>query len=357
MAAATAAALAAPGTAGAQGPELAVSVEQAARTLRCSADVAGAQRDPVLFIPGTTVNSREDFEWTWLRAFAAQGRPYCTYDHPANGMADIQLSGEHVVRHLRAIRALAGRRVDVVGHSQGGMVARWALRFWPDTRELVDDVIGMAPSNHGTDLAVPLCAVPGGCAPSVWQQRTGSAFLRALNSEAETFAGIDYTAIYTRTDEVVLPNQNAATGSSALRGGEGDITNVAIQDLCPLDLNEHLAIGLYDNVAHHIALDALDHEGPAVPSRVPDVCDTTTMREVDRLTGFTSLLDSGAVVGLTLLRAQRVAAEPPLRPYAATALRRAGTRARPLSAKRRSAARRALRLLRRSGRAARVRTG
>ena len=46
------------------------------------------------------------------------------------------------------------------------MVPRWALRFWPDTRPMVDDQIGMAPSNHGTDTAAH-AARPGGCAAGV----------------------------------------------------------------------------------------------------------------------------------------------------------------------------------------------
>ncbi|HYF27655.1 MAG TPA: hypothetical protein VD931_18075 [Baekduia sp.] len=329
------------------GPPLRPDERAMARTLTCSDDVRGADRDPVLLIPGTTVDTREDFSWTWEPALRAQGRPYCTYDPPAKGMADIQDSGEHVVRHLRAIRAMSGRKVDVVGHSQGGMVARWALRFWPDTRQLVDDLIGMAPSNHGTDAAQFLCAL-GGCAPSIWQQRSDSAFMRALNSEAETYAPVDYTVIYTRTDQVVIPNADAATGSSSLRGGTADVTNVALQEVCPADLNEHLAIGLYDNVAHHLALDALDHDGPAVPDRVPrSICRTTTMRSVHRVTGFTSLVDAGAVLGLTLLTSQRVPAEPALRPYAAGAAARAAAPA-PMSTERRAAARTAARRLQRA---------
>ena len=47
-------------------------------------------------------------------------------------------------------------------------------------------------------------------------------------------------------DFVVTPNLDD-TGSSSLHGG-GEIRNVAVQDLCPPDLNEHLAVGTVDNV-------------------------------------------------------------------------------------------------------------
>ncbi|WP_205699071.1 hypothetical protein [Conexibacter sp. SYSU D00693] len=304
--------------------EPSVTAEQAQRLLRCTDDVHGATRDPVLLIPGTTVDTRQDFSFSWEPALRAAGRPYCTYDPPASGMADIQVSGEYVVRQLHRIHALSGRKVDVVGHSQGGMVTRWALRFFPDTRALVDDVIGLAPSNHGTVVARPLCGLPGGCAPSIWQQRDDSRFMRALNSEAETWAGIDYTVVYSHTDEVVVPNADARTGSSALRTGEGRITNVAIQELCPLDLNEHLLLGVLDHVAYSLAIDALDHDGPADPSRVSrGVCRSTTMPSVDRPLGALSTLDSAAFLAKTLLTARRVGAEPALKDYAAAAGKRA----------------------------------
>jgi hypothetical protein len=147
------------------------------------------------------------------------------------------------------------------------MVPRWALRFWPDTRPMVDDVIGMAPSNHGTVDAFGLCLPVVGCAPAIWQQESNSPFLRALNSGAETFAGISYTQIYTELDEIVVPNFNEA-GSSSLHTGAGAIANVAVQSVCPGHLTEHLLIGTVDPVAYALVMDAISHPGPAHPSRI-----------------------------------------------------------------------------------------
>jgi triacylglycerol esterase/lipase EstA (alpha/beta hydrolase family) len=206
-------------------------------------DLAGAQRDPVLLVPGTTLNPKVQFSWNWERALSQRGMPSCTIALPDDGLADIQVAGEYLVHAIRAMHAGAGRRVDVAGHSQGGMVPRWALRFWPDTRAMVDDLVGLSPSNHGTVDANAVC-LPG-CAPAFWQQRRGSDFLGALNSVQETFPGIDYSVIYTRLDEIVVPNLGPAA-SSKLEGGGGEITNVAVQEVCPLNVSEHLAVGTYD---------------------------------------------------------------------------------------------------------------
>ncbi|HEY2436409.1 MAG TPA: alpha/beta fold hydrolase, partial [Solirubrobacteraceae bacterium] len=207
------------------GPPLSVPTAKLQSALSCSAGVNGATREPVLLVPGTTLNPHSDFSYGWEPALRARGWPYCTVDLPGNGMGDIQIAGEYVVYAIRAMHATSGQRVQIVGHSQGGMVPRWALRFWPDTRPMVDDVVGLSPSNHGTLDANVVCLLT--CAPSIWQQRTNSPFIAALNSIQETFPGISYTDIYTDSDEVVVPNFGPAASSSR-HGGGGEITNVPI---------------------------------------------------------------------------------------------------------------------------------
>ena len=100
---------------------------------------------------------------------------------PYHTLGDIQTAGEYLVYAIRTEYAMAHRRIAVLGHSQGGMSMRWALRFWPDTRAMVDDVIGMAPDNHGTRARRPACQ-PGRttCVAAQWQQSdTASVHRRA----------------------------------------------------------------------------------------------------------------------------------------------------------------------------------
>ena len=193
------------------------------------------------------------------------------------------------------------------------MVGRWALRFWPDTRAMVDDLVGAAPSNHGTDIAPLICG--GGCAPSIWQQRTDSRFNPALNSRAETFRGIAYTSIYSHRDEVVVPNSDE-NGSSSLHTGRGAIANVAVQEICPGDLSEHLNVGTADPVARALFADAVTHPGPADAARIDRaVCSDAYMPGVD---SSTFVVDAGAAYsGLanTLLAYPRIPEEPPLAAY------------------------------------------
>ncbi len=247
------------------GPALEVTPAQVTAATDCSPGVDGAARAPVLLVHGTGSSKKSNWSWTYETAFNMLGIPWCAVDAPDHANGDIQTNGEYVVQSIRSMYARAGRPIAIVGHSQGGMVPRWALRFWPDTRAMVDDVIGFAGTNHGTTAARAGCATE--CSAASWQQRDDSNFIAALNSGKETFAGISYTQIYTHTDFIVTPNSNDS-GSSSIHTGDGAITNVATQDVCPLDIYEHLAIGTIDPVAYALAIDALDNAGPADPTRV-----------------------------------------------------------------------------------------
>lgn len=306
-------ALLSPATASADGsPPLSVPDAQLNAALRCSPNVGDADRDPVLLVPGTTLTP-EEFRWNYVRAFAAKDWPYCTVTLPHNGMDDIQTAAEYVVYAIRQVSAQADRKVDVVGHSQGGMIGRWALKYWPDTRADVDDLVGLAPSNHGTLLANAVC-VPG-CAPAFWQQRAGSAFMTALNSGPETWAGIDYTSVYTALDEVVTPNLDD-NGSSSLHTGAGRISNVGLQEVCPLRVADHLTTGTTDAVAYALVVDALTHDGPAEPARIPrSSCARLLMPYVDPATVALDEANMATTVAAQVALYPHTAEEPPLRGY------------------------------------------
>lgn len=310
------------------GPQLSVPVQDLKASLDCHGDLRRSTLQPVLLSPGTGATPEQNFAWNYARAFTAQGRPYCYVAPPHHTLGDIQIAGEHIVHAIRTMHAMSGRRIAVVGHSQGGMSMRWALRFWPDTRTMVDDVIGMAPPNQGTTAATALCREGiTSCTPALWQQDAGARFIEALNSRAETFRGISYTNTFTRTDEEVQPSLDAETAASSLHTGDGAITNIAVQDVCPNDVYEHNLHGTVDPVTYALVLDALDHPGPAAPERISsDVCLQQYQPGVDPanpenyltpvrlLPGFTGLLPGANAVG-----APEVAEEPPLRCYVTAA--------------------------------------
>lgn len=305
---------AAPALAGGDGPPLSVPRDVLDAALYCTD--GDADLDAVLLIPGTGLTPEPNFSWNYERAFAAQDRAYCTVELPRSATGDIQVAAEYVVHALRTMSSPARPEgTDVVGYSQGGMIGRWALRFWPDTRDLVDDLVGLAPSNHGTLDADVLCAGTP-CAPAIHQQALASDFLAALNDGPETVAGVDYTVAYTLTDEIVVPNL-VPPRSSPLRDGEGATSNVAVQQVCPGHVADHLTLGTLDAVGYAIALDALDADGPADPERLDRaVCLAPFMPGVDPSTLAADLAGFTAAVATGVGTAETTAAEPPLAAYA-----------------------------------------
>ena len=307
------------------GPALTVPAAALAAALKCVGNPAKSHGEPVLLNPATGVTPDQNYSWNYERAFTAAGRAWCALTMPFHTLGDIQTAGEYLVYGIRTMYARAHQRIAVMGHSQGGMSMRWALRFWPDTRTMVDDVIGMAGSNHGS-AGVGFC-LPKlflNCPPAVWQQSSKANFITALNSIAETWAGISYTEIFTHHDEVVTPNNTDADSSSALHTGDGMITNVSTQDICPADPAEHLLVGTIDPTTYALVMDALTHPGPADPARIDrSVCSQLYQPGVNPLNASMYLqivaaapgLSAVDVPGVNIVGAPEVNAEPPLRCY------------------------------------------
>jgi hypothetical protein len=268
------------------GPALSVPVSKLRAALKCEASVRHAKVEPVLLNPATGVTAEQNYSWNWEPALNKLHIPWCAYTAPHSTLGNIEISGEYLVYAIRTVYRMAHRKIAVVGHSQGGMSMRWPLRFWPDTRKMVSDVIGFDGTNHGSTAETQQDCAFEGCSPATWQQLAGSNFLKALNSYAETFEGISYTEIYTHTDEVVQPDSGPSRSrcSSCLFTGKGKITNVATQQLCPNDVYEHNAAGTVDPVDYALAVDALTHPGPANPKRIPkSVCSQMYMPGVNPL--------------------------------------------------------------------------
>jgi triacylglycerol lipase len=310
-----------PATVGAKpgrGPALETPVVELRRALSCSGQLAGARRDPVLLVHGTFADSEINWSWNYEEALPARGETACTVDLPERSVVDIQVSTEYVVYAIRAIARKSGRRVAIIGHSQGGLQARWALRWWRDLRHRVSDVIVFGTPNHGSRFTDNLCTRPGVCAASLYQMRGDSDFLSALNRGRETVGRIQFTAVATADDGVFVPPEQAV-----LNGRPKLVSNIGVQELCPGHRVDHNGL-VYDGPTYAIATDALDHPGPARPSRIDrSVCAQDTMPGVTREEAVARLNAYGATLAELLgPTGPKATGEPPLACYAARGCRR-----------------------------------
>ena len=68
----------------------------------------------------------------------------CTVNFPDFTTADIQVSVQYLVNGIRSMERRAGRPIAVIGISQGGLLPRFALTYWPSLRAQVTDVLAAA---------------------------------------------------------------------------------------------------------------------------------------------------------------------------------------------------------------------
>ena len=231
---------------------------------------------PVVLVHGTLANM--DDNWQAASPILAN-HGYCVFafnyggaspTDDFQGTGDIATSAGQLASFVNEVLAATGAsKVDLVGHSQGGMMPRYYINFLGGASK-VDKLVALAPSNYGTTLdgltalgetlglLVPVNSVLSTACEACVQQEVGSSFLATLNAEP-TVSSVSYTVIETRDDEVVTPYTNAFLPAGP------NVTNITLQSQCPLDGSDHLEIAS-DPVAMADMLNALD---PAQPVKVP----------------------------------------------------------------------------------------
>ncbi|WP_182444355.1 triacylglycerol lipase [Streptacidiphilus sp. PB12-B1b] len=232
---------------------------------------------PVVLVNGTFANMSDN--WGAASPLLADNG-YCVFAFNYGGASpnsilqstgDIPTSAGQLESFVNQVLAATGSaKVDLVGHSQGGMMPRYYIKNLGGAAK-VDKLVALAPSNNGTtldgitelgrqlNLIDPINGLLNGPCAACVQQEDGSAFLTALNAGGETVPGVGYTVIESTDDEVVTPYTNAFLPAAP------NVSNILLQNQCSLDTTDHLEIAA-DPIALTDVLNALD---PAHPRPVP----------------------------------------------------------------------------------------
>jgi triacylglycerol lipase len=141
--------------------------------------------------------------------------------------ADVRTAAHRLAEHVeRVCQETGADRVHLVGHSLGGIVARWYVqRAGGDARAAT--VVTLGSPHAGTHAArlVPL--------PVVRQLRPGSAVLRDLAAPAPG-CRTRFVSVWSEQDEMVLPRRAAA-----LEHPDLDVTDVKLRGVGHLALTSH----------------------------------------------------------------------------------------------------------------------
>lgn len=227
---------------------------------------------PVVLIPGTFSVMEDDFG---ALAPILANNGYCVFSLNYGGtrgalvqaIGPAATSANQVAAFVqRVVQATGVSRVDLVGHSQGGLLGEHYLKVLGGAKN-VHSFVGLSPTTHGTTLdglANLAAFFPGAnqflgalCQACV-DQETGSAFLAPLDSGPIAQAGVGYTVLETTNETVVTP-----VGSSFIQ--ESGVRNMFVQSQCANDIVDHADLP-YDRVTIQDVLNALDPAHAQAPN-------------------------------------------------------------------------------------------
>jgi triacylglycerol esterase/lipase EstA (alpha/beta hydrolase family) len=242
----------------------------AGANVRCKP--SAAHPDPVVLVEGTFASMFNSFS-----AISPDlvDNGYCVYAFNFGqtlvgtgifATGDIRTSAAQLSAEINNVLAATGAsKVDIVGWSQGGMLPRYYINNLGGAAK-VNVMVGLAPSNFGTDLdgieeligglgleGLATAALSLTC-QACNQQVEGSSFLANLN-KTPTVSGVKYVVIETRDDEVVTPFTNAFLPAAS------NVQNITLQNQCAQDASDHLSIP-YDSNALQDVINALGPDSP-----------------------------------------------------------------------------------------------
>ncbi|MFW6773172.1 esterase/lipase family protein [Nocardioides sp. CPCC 205120] len=227
--------------------------------------------DPVILQHATFVNFGSNFVKLAPRL---RNEGYCVYAQNygmtlsslgrIGGLGQVSRSVTAFGTFVDQVRARTGAaKVDVVGHSQGGLVPYAYIKTAGGAAK-IDDYVSWAGSQNGTTLngiatlgqSLRLLGFAEAFAsllqaPGVTDQARGSRFMNALLADPSVPAGPDYMTIQTRYDTVVTPS-----ATQSIPGAE----NVVLQDLCADNRVGHVGLFL-DEPTLQLTVNALN-DGP-----------------------------------------------------------------------------------------------
>jgi triacylglycerol lipase len=216
---------------------------------------AASVKDPVIVVNGLFgVGFAYQPLVTRLRA---DGYRVWDFELPTLGTQDIRLSAQALNSFADAVRVQTGAaKVDLVGHSEGGLVSRAYVKYYGGATE-VDSLITLGTPNYGTVAAnIVRVFTLGTCVgiTACEQMTIGSSFLADLNAGDDSIGNVVYANIATVMDELVQPYTN-----SYLNAADGNITNKALQSQCFLRVVGHLGL-IVDGAVYSGVADALEKQ-------------------------------------------------------------------------------------------------
>ncbi|MFG2330448.1 esterase/lipase family protein [Streptomyces sp. NPDC048604] len=217
-----------------------------------TAATLGTPRRPVVLLHGF-VDNRSVFVLL-RRSLARHGWRHVAALNYSPLTCDLRTAAELLGRHIEAIRARTGHdQVDVVGHSLGGLIARYYVqRLGGDAR--VRTLVTLGTPHSGTAVVAPL----GDAHPLIRQMRPGSAVLAELAGAAPG-CRTRFVSFWSELDRIMVPVETARLDHPDLQ-----VHNVRVSGVGHLALPVHptVAAGIRQALASDGLTVTTEEEGP-----------------------------------------------------------------------------------------------
>ena len=237
--------------------------------------------EPVVLVTSTFLS--DGVNWTSLGPYL-YNQGYCVYTFNygrtpyvapgLNGLGPIPDSAQQTADFVHKVLAATGAaKIDMVGHSQGGIVARYFINNLGGASVVDKMVLLSSPYSMGNLAGVNLTQlveslVPpvvftaienSGVVPAGLVQLTDPAFWHELDGTGNGLApGVTYTEVTSYTDEVGL------LGGMPVPAGATNASTEYLQHYCPTDLSTHFEQP-YSPTAVALIGNALDPAHAVVP--------------------------------------------------------------------------------------------
>jgi triacylglycerol lipase len=161
------------------------------------------KRPPVILLPGAF--GQELVYWNvWQYFLEKDGFHVYPASFPRFTFSDLRVSARFLQDKVEEVRAVEDAdRVALVGHSMGGLIARWYLKYLGGGKR-VAHLSCLGVPHHGTWTAATAPILAG-----TRQIVPGSPFLVELNDGKVDHGGVPILNIWTKWDGVILPADSA----------------------------------------------------------------------------------------------------------------------------------------------------
>ncbi|KAI5248659.1 alpha/beta-hydrolase [Aureobasidium subglaciale] len=306
-------------------PKYSVTESSLRSAIYIPASFQGGKVQPVILMPGSGSTGYFTYVGNYIKLLTGSGYADPVWlNIPGYLLNDAQVNAEYAAYAINYIASITGKKVSIIGWSQGNIDIQWAFKYFTSTVKSVRNHIAISPDYAGTVNANLICPDGLPCDPAVLQQqyKGTSNFIDRMRLGNGDSAYVPTTTVYSGLfDEIVEPQQGTGASAYLNDARKVGVTNNYLQGICPGlpggSFYTHEGV-LYNPIAFGLVKDALINGGAGKTSRL-DLNKLCNIYLAEGLNVGDLLVTENSIVVAALsliLYLPKVVVEPAIKAYA-----------------------------------------